>query len=743
MAEDPHGASRADVVLAGAIFCLSGAAALVYQVAWQRILVLHSGVGVYSVAMIVAAFLAGLGIGSHAGGVLSARVSARAALAIFAALELGVGAFGASSGYIYYDLLYARAPGLYDSPIRAGVAHFLALLPPTACMGMSLPFLVRAMVRDAADASRTIGLLYALNVAGAGAGALLAPWVLIRFFGIRGAVTAASLANVTVALGAAALLSGRRSRAPDTPSPAPASRPAAVGLGLWLAVYAASGFCALALEILWFRIVDVAVKATAFTFGTVLAVYLLGLAAGTAVGVRWASRLRQPLKAFLLCQCLILVYATVAVAVLVRVPPPWPGYRWFYEYWSWYDGYLLGERWDPLAFARLYVLLPFVLYGLPTMLMGFSFVALQRAVQDDARTSGRKVGLLQAANIAGCVAGSLVVGLAGLTRLGTTGSLRLLAAVGCVFAAVGVRRFGMRTPFAMLAALLAAVAVVMPGQRRLWLRLHGADGQTALVREDASSVVAITPGDASHWSLFVNGKGLSYLPFGGMHSVLGAVPAVVHGAPHEIAIIGLGSGDTAWAAACRSETRAVVVFEVSTPQPRLLAELAARHPMPDLQGFLADPRVTVRLEDGRNALQRGPRAYDVIEADALYPQNAYSGNLYSLEFFRRCAARLKAGGLMCSWAPTGRVAATFRAAFPHVVVFRGGEVLVGSNQPIAAEPTAWMARLETAQPYLGATVAEDTRAALRDHRVEPPASSAAQNRDLFPRDEFRTPEGSR
>jgi hypothetical protein len=708
-------------------------------VAWQRILVLHSGVGVYSVAMIVAAFLAGLGIGSHLGGVLSVRVSPRAAVGVFAALELGVGAFGASSAVVYYDLLYVRMPWLYHSPVGAGVAHFLALLPPTALMGMSLPFLVRATVRDVSEAGRTIGLLYALNVAGAGAGALVTPWVLIRHFGIRGAVEAAALANLTAALGACALLlrrpaaiAGERPLEPPPPSEG-------IGLRLAAALYALSGFCALALEILWFRVVDVAVKATAFTFGTVLAVYLLGLAAGTAAGVRWADRLRRPLAAFLICQCLILLYATGAVAVLARVPPQWSGYRWFYEYWSWYDGYLLGEEWAPAAFARLYVILPLVLYGIPTMLMGFSFVALQRAVQDDVRSSGRKVGVLQAANIAGCVAGSLVVGLAGVIRLGTTGSLRLLAAAGCVFAVVGMRRFGARTAFAPLVLFLATAAVVLPGQRRLWLRLHGADGPAAFVREDASSVVAITPGGSAHWGLFVNGKGLSYLPFGGMHSILGAVPAIVHGAPREIAIIGLGSGDTAWAAACRNETRELVVFEVSTPQPRLLADLSARHPMPDLLRFLADPRMRLRLEDGRNALEREGQAYDLIEADALYPQNAYSGNLYSLEFFRRCAARLKTGGLMCSWAPTGRVAATFRAAFPHVVAFHGGAVLVGSAQRIASDLSVWTARLESAAPYLGPVVTEQTRAALRDYRVEVSTSAVEPNRDLFPRDEFRTP----
>ena len=65
------------LALVGLLFFVSGISALIYQVSWQRILALHSGVGIYSVAMIVATFMAGLGIGSFAGGVLNSRIPSR------------------------------------------------------------------------------------------------------------------------------------------------------------------------------------------------------------------------------------------------------------------------------------------------------------------------------------------------------------------------------------------------------------------------------------------------------------------------------------------------------------------------------------------------------------------------------------------------------------------------------------------------------------------------------------------
>ena len=167
--------------LVAVAFFLSGAAALVYQVVWQRILELSSGIGIYSVAMIVGAFMAGLGLGSHVGSLWSTRLQPERALWAFATIEVGVAIFGAWSCALFYDLLYLRVGWLYSVPWRAGLLHFFSLLFPTLLMGMSLPFLARAMVRDTAGAARTIGILYGINVLGASFGAMATPWVLIRF----------------------------------------------------------------------------------------------------------------------------------------------------------------------------------------------------------------------------------------------------------------------------------------------------------------------------------------------------------------------------------------------------------------------------------------------------------------------------------------------------------------------------------------------------------------------------------
>jgi predicted membrane-bound spermidine synthase len=729
-------------MLVGIAFFMSGAASLVYQVAWQRILALHSGVGIYSIAIIVAAFMAGLGLGSYWGGLLSARLTPRGALLAFGALELAVAVVGRLSVPLYYDLLYLRFPALYASLWRTALVHAACLLPPTCLMGMSLPFLARTMVRDAAAAG-PIGRLYAVNVLGASAGAALTPWVLVRLLGIRGAVSAAAAANLTAGLVALACARGlsstdeARGLEPAATASAPASR--GRGLALWLALYAMSGFCALSLEIVWFRLLDVAVRSTAFTFGTVLALYLLGLAVGSLAASRGGHEPDAALVRFLTLQCFILAYSALAVGALVRLPAATPVFSWLVQFWRGSGSMPLVGNPDHAGLLRLYLALPLFLFGLPTALMGASFPTLQRAVQDDPRTSGLKVGLLQAANITGCVTGSLLVGLYALSWLGTTGSLRALAVCGLVFAAIGLRRRPGR--FGLLAALLLVAAVSVPGQRRLWLLLHGTTAAPARIEEDATGVAAVVP-RGRDWVVFVNGKSHSWLPFGGVHTRLGAISAAVHAAPVEVAIVGLGSGNTAWAAACRPETRDVQVFEICAPQERLLRHLAEDEDVADARRLFADPRLHVVAADGRAALALGTRRYDVIEADALWPEVAYAGNLYSEEFFTLCARRLKPGGVVCTWAPTPRVAATFARVFPYILRSGGHTILVGSYDPLPYDRPTWVERLlsPAVSDYLGPKGVADALELARDLRPWKdrgrrfPESTA--NFDLFPRDEF-------
>jgi hypothetical protein len=419
----------------------------------------------------------------------------------------------------------------------------------------------------------------------------------------------------------------------------------------WILLYALSGFCALSLEVVWFRVLDVALKSNAFTFGTLLSVYLFGSALGCLVIALRADRVARPLPVFLALQCALIAYAALVVVLIAWLPPGTPLLSWYHEYWAGLLHVRVYDRSTVGGTLLLYAVLPLILFGPPTFLMGASFPLLQRAVQDDPATAGRKVGLLQAANIAGCVAGSLLIGLVALGHIGTPGALRVILAGGLVFAFLGMRA-GPRGWFAAAAAAMLILGAAVPGGGRLWMRLLGRAEAQGVINEDATGVAAVAEMANGGHGVFVNGKHHSQIPFGGTHTRLGAAPAIVHPAPRDIAIIGLGSGDTAWASGCRPETQSMTVFEISGGQPGLLARV---------RGADANIRRCGRFCRIRGCASCGRRpARAAVVGCALRRHRgrmpcgrwwAYAGNLYSEEFFTMCASRLKPGGLLCTWAP--------------------------------------------------------------------------------------------
>ncbi|HET7746165.1 MAG TPA: hypothetical protein VFM29_02625, partial [Vicinamibacteria bacterium] len=609
-------------------------------------------------------------------------------------------------------------------------------------MGMSLPLLVRGLVRDRAGAARTIGYLYGANALGAAVGAFLTPWVLLRYLAVTGAVHAGAAGSAVAGLGA--LLIGLRmpetaDAAPSEPGPAPVEHEPAQPFSRWVALYALSGFVSLSLEMVWFRVLDVAAKGAAFTFGTLLAIYLFGLAAGTFVAARRAASIRRPLFAFLLCQVGIVLATLVTHGLLAWLPADWPVLSALARYGTRYYG-LQMHAFNWPEFLAIYVALPFVLFGPSTFLMGFGFPILQRATQSDPAASGHKVGVLQAANIAGCTLGSLLTGLVLFDLVGTAGVFKVLAVVSVGVALLGLRATGDRR-FAALAAALAVAALVFPGRDRLWLRLHGAPPpDDAFVEEDAAGVTALTPRRGGY-NMAINGRAESWLPYGYLHTVIGALAAVAHPNPVEAAVIGLGSGDTAWAAAARAETQRVVVFEIASTQPRLLGRVADKPNMAKLRQFLADPRFRIVKDDGRRRLRSEPHAYDIIVADSIDPDLSLSAHIYSVEHYRLVRDRLKPGGLICVLAKTPRIRAALHQVFPHTVMLRE-DLLLASPQPIPLEKEAWLERLRSPHmvEYLGRARTQLVAGFVENAQPGVPMPPGSEvNRDLEPLDEFARP----
>jgi spermidine synthase len=304
--------------------------------------------------------------------------------------------------------------------------------------------------------------------------------------------------------------------------------------------------------------------------------------------------------------------------------------------------------------------------------------------------------------------------------------------------------------FAGVSALLLVTVPLIPPGNRLWSKFHGAPPGWAIDGEDGSGVsVLVPPLEAfrGQTRVFVNGIGQSWLPYGDIHTVLGALPAFVHERPRTAAVIGLGSGDTVFAMAGRPTLETVTCIEIIGAQRDTLEMLSRRINYPGLTTVLFDPRIRHVTGDGRLYVRQAPDGFDLIEADALRPGSAYSGNLYSEQYFALLLGRLSPGGIAVTWAPTPRVVRSFLKSFPYVANFE--HLLLGSNQPIAFDPDGVRERLRDGwvrDYYNQAGI--DIEALLQPYLTRRPqlldpgfdrSNLTDVNTDLFPRDEFRLP----
>ena len=216
--------------------------------------------------------------------------------------------------------VYVSSAERWEIPfLSRAVASALLLLPPTILMGATLPAISRWMKLTSIGYSR-IGALYSANIVGAVLGTLLAGFYLLRSFDIYVATLVAVGLNLVIA-GVGYVL-GTRTRfeaaeeprvAVEGPSEAPL-RVVYVAIGL-------SGLTALGAQVVWTRLLSLLLGVTVYNFAAVLAVFLIGLGAGSAIGARHCRRTKNPLSLLGLYQLgLVFAIPYAAFAITSFVP---------------------------------------------------------------------------------------------------------------------------------------------------------------------------------------------------------------------------------------------------------------------------------------------------------------------------------------------------------------------------------------------------------------------------------------
>src|SRR5262249_23736899 len=298
------------------LFVASGAAGLVYQVLWVRILSLTLSISVYAVTTVLVAFMSGLALGAAIAGRKADRIERP--LLGYGVVELGVAvaAIATPSILLHAGLLYRV---LFDALGGAGTAFaaarfllaFGVLLVPCTLMGASLPLLSRVAVTRVETAGRRVGALYAVNTAGAVAGCVFAGFVAIPSWGLSRTNLVA--ASISAAVGVVAIARGMAVRTLVHRPDASHDRNTPGGFVVVASALGISGLTALGYEVLWTRALEQFTHNSTYAYSAMLATFLLGIALGSAAAARVADRLADPLRALGITELLI---GTSVVAAL-------------------------------------------------------------------------------------------------------------------------------------------------------------------------------------------------------------------------------------------------------------------------------------------------------------------------------------------------------------------------------------------------------------------------------------------
>lgn len=186
--------AQRSVIWLGSLFFISGIAALIYQIVWQRVLSTTLGVNIESITLIVSLFMFGLGVGAMVGGYAAGKWP-NAAAWMFFGCEVGIGVFGLVSMPLIH---WVCNRAVNWNMGMMGLAVFGLLIGPTMLMGATLPVLVGHLNRQFKNMGRTVGMLYCINTLGSAAACWLTADLLFITLKQWGAVIVAACCNILV-----------------------------------------------------------------------------------------------------------------------------------------------------------------------------------------------------------------------------------------------------------------------------------------------------------------------------------------------------------------------------------------------------------------------------------------------------------------------------------------------------------------------------------------------------------------
>ena len=677
----------------------------------MRQLTLIFGSTVFATSTVLTAFMGGLALGSYYFG-RKIDESTESPLRIYALLEAGIGAF-----CLVWPLILAALSALYVLIHRNVTSEFYTLslirfvltfgviLIPSTLMGGTLPVLTRFFVKRLDQLGTNIGILYALNTFGAVIGTVAAGFFLIEALGIRWTLGVGIAINFAVA--AIALILTRKTlaiKATETQQREPEDLPDQPESHLVLWAIGISGFCALAYEVLWTRIMVFFLGSTTYAFATMLAAFLFGIALGSMVLARWVDRIKQPVAIFGIVQLGIGLFALILM----------PAFEELYGMSRAFQSTFGASRFWTFFSC-------FLVMCLPTFLMGASFPLVTKIYTGSARQIGKSIGNVYAVNTVGSILGAFCAGFILIPILGIRPSIVLMVAlntgVGCLLVLRSrgqtetvkslVQGIGIGMP--ILNAGLAVILLLTVNQP---LFLKSAifktqrPGDTLIdYNEEVDATVTTLRDDEGVYRLYVDTNQAADASRwdSPSHRVIAHLPLLLHPRPKRALVVGFGMGLTSY-----SITQHGVQVDAIELSRGVIS--AARKYFTHINGNVFESRLfNYTLNDGRNHILMTKTKYDMISTGIIHPLvSAGSSNIYTADFYRLCRRILSEDGILCQWVPLHRlpeahykmIVRTFIEVFPETTLWYKYTpdfvILIGTRQPLLIDYKNFIARAQIA-----------------------------------------------
>lgn len=548
---------------------------------------------------------------------------------------------------------------------------FVLIAIPTAFMGATLPVLVKRFAEGGNSLGRQVGFLYGLNTAGAVLGCVATGFLLLRTLGMKKTTVVAVAINIGVGLLALLLARGERAEAATQPVSEPAKREEGdPGLyDLWtvrmvLLAIGISGFCALAYEVLWARMLNLFLQNNFYSFTLVIATFLLGIAIGSLLYSNLLSRIGNRIALFVVLEVGIGLYAYATPFIF-----------------DWFNKNLFLVESDALTLAKTAVTMI-----VPTVLMGIAVPLAMQICQRGPRQEGSSVGTVYAVNTMGSILGAFVAGFILIPTIGLHLGLILVASLNVVAGLLAVLPTKSRRGKLVWTGAVALGIALMFGLAppNLFRVLYEKAKPTAdILHYEEGKIANVVVYDffmTGYKDLFLNRaeEASTRLWHVQLFKMLGVLPVMAHEDPDDALMVAFGAGMAA--GACTQNVTSLDCVDLN-PDIHGVAEVFTEENL----DVVNNPKFNQLVNDGRNALLLSPQQYSVIISDATNPLMFDSWTLYTEEFHELVKSRLKPGGVFGQWTliplkgdSVKVILKTFQEVFPHASFW----CIYGSSQCI-------------------------------------------------------------